>query len=284
MRSGLVGLISLTAAFLLPVVYLVRRYGTRLWRDPDLATAVVLAMFFILFLIDSLFNFFASPVYSASAGALAGFALRAPPEGPPPGPARRPIRLGGAPDQPAARARAEDRERRRNVNPAGPAPVPLASPESGDPAGPPFRYYPARPHVRDAAARRREVLPAGRVGVQPRLLGGRHLPLWGLGPLPALGLPPHPGHHAVPDRQAALAHPAERLHPALGADRPGAVPHPSQQHPHRPERGHRRGLPHLPRGDAGDGPDSRGSRRSGTGSTSTSGPASWAAWSSATPR
>jgi hypothetical protein len=88
-EAGLVGLIALTSAFLVPPLFLIRRYRTRLWRDPVLAPAAVLAVVLPLFIVDSLANFFASPLFPATAGAIAGFALRAPVR------ARRRVRKAG---------------------------------------------------------------------------------------------------------------------------------------------------------------------------------------------
>jgi len=77
-ESGLVGLVGLNALFLLPVIVLVWRYRSRLWRDPALAPAAVVAILLPLVVIDSLLNAFGAPLFSASTGALIGFALRKP--------------------------------------------------------------------------------------------------------------------------------------------------------------------------------------------------------------
>jgi hypothetical protein len=97
-ESGLVGLVGLNAFFLLPVVVLLWRYRSRLWRDPALAPAAAIAVLLPLVVIDSLLNAFGAPLFTASAGAIAGFALRKPM------PARR--RAAGArrPDRPRSRA------------------------------------------------------------------------------------------------------------------------------------------------------------------------------------
>jgi hypothetical protein len=77
-ESGLVGLVGLNAFFLLPVLVLVWRYRSRLWRDPALAPAAIVAVLLPLVVIDSLLNAFGAPLFTASAGAVAGFALRKP--------------------------------------------------------------------------------------------------------------------------------------------------------------------------------------------------------------
>lgn len=77
-ESGLVGLIALNAFFLLPVIVLVWRYRGRLWRDPALAPAAVIAVLLPLVVIDSLLNAFGAPLFTTCAGAVLGFALRRP--------------------------------------------------------------------------------------------------------------------------------------------------------------------------------------------------------------
>jgi len=77
-ESGLVGLVGVNALFLLPVLVLLWRYRARLWRDPVLAPAAVIAVMLPLVVVDSLLNAFGAPLFTASSGALLGFALREP--------------------------------------------------------------------------------------------------------------------------------------------------------------------------------------------------------------
>ncbi len=71
-QFGLVGLISLTAALLLPILLLLRRYPVRVWGHPLVAPAAGLAIVLALFMIDSLFNSMINPIFVLAAGGLTG--------------------------------------------------------------------------------------------------------------------------------------------------------------------------------------------------------------------
>jgi len=69
---GLVGLASVGAALLVPVVVFWMRVPIWLWTLPRLAPAAVLALVVALYAIDNCFNAMVNPVYMLAAGGLAG--------------------------------------------------------------------------------------------------------------------------------------------------------------------------------------------------------------------
>ncbi len=69
-ENGLVGLISMTSALLLPVVMTMYRYPVRLWSSPQIAPAAVLATIILLFTLDSLLNAKIIPLYIVMIGAV----------------------------------------------------------------------------------------------------------------------------------------------------------------------------------------------------------------------
>ena len=74
--KGLVGLISLMASFLLPVVRFVQRYPASLWINYKIAPAAVIAVILVLYMIDCLLNAMVNPVYMVACGGLAGLVLK----------------------------------------------------------------------------------------------------------------------------------------------------------------------------------------------------------------
>jgi hypothetical protein len=73
---GTFGLLALIAQWLtlaLPGLALLWRYPARLWADPRLATAAVLAVALQLWVIDDLLNAMVTPIFPAIAGALVSF-------------------------------------------------------------------------------------------------------------------------------------------------------------------------------------------------------------------
>lgn len=68
--NGLVGLVSLTIATVLPLTLLINRFNVRLWYDPLLAPAAALAILLGLFMVDSLVNAFVTPIYLMAMGGL----------------------------------------------------------------------------------------------------------------------------------------------------------------------------------------------------------------------
>ncbi|MGQ4650680.1 O-antigen ligase domain-containing protein [Lyngbya aestuarii] len=78
-HHGTVGIASLTASMLLPVVSLFWfRYPASLWSNRKVAPAAVLAMVLILFMIDCLLNAMVNPIYVVANGAIAGVILKEP--------------------------------------------------------------------------------------------------------------------------------------------------------------------------------------------------------------
>lgn len=70
-KHGLVGLISLTTAILLPAWLTLKRYPVRYWAHPRAAPAAAMAVLLVLFMVDNLLNAMMNPVYMLVAGALA---------------------------------------------------------------------------------------------------------------------------------------------------------------------------------------------------------------------
>ena len=77
-ETGLVGLASLTAMILLPVVLLLRRVPAARWGHPAAAPAAALAVLLVLYMLDSLANAMPNPIYMLAAGGLGGLTLAAP--------------------------------------------------------------------------------------------------------------------------------------------------------------------------------------------------------------
>ena len=71
-EHGLVGLISFTAALLLPVGLTLKRFPIRFWAHPRVAPAAALAVVLLLYMVDNLLNAMTNPVFMLVAGALAG--------------------------------------------------------------------------------------------------------------------------------------------------------------------------------------------------------------------
>ncbi len=82
-ETGLVGLVSITAMMLVPVLLVTARFRRRLLLDPALASVAALAVLVGITMVDSLFNAFTSPLVIAASGGLLGLAAVG---------ARRPLR------------------------------------------------------------------------------------------------------------------------------------------------------------------------------------------------
>lgn len=76
-QFGVLGLASVTAAMLLPVLRLASRLRDRRRSQAATAPALVLALIVCLYLIDSLFNAMINPIYTVAAGALAALDVEA---------------------------------------------------------------------------------------------------------------------------------------------------------------------------------------------------------------
>jgi len=77
-KYGLIGLISMTLALLLPVMILAWRIPVRYWSHPGAAPAAALAMLLTLHMCDMLFNAMVNPIFILCAGGVTGlgFSLR----------------------------------------------------------------------------------------------------------------------------------------------------------------------------------------------------------------
>jgi tetratricopeptide (TPR) repeat protein len=71
-QSGLIGLSSLIAMHLLPIVMLMRRHPVSTWTQPDVAPAAALAVLIALVMIDDLSNAMLNPIYALIIGGLSG--------------------------------------------------------------------------------------------------------------------------------------------------------------------------------------------------------------------
>ena len=75
--NGLVGLVSLTASLLLPVIgFCLSVYPAKTWFEPKIAPAAVLAVALLLFMLDSLLNHMFNPVFPLISGGLSGLVLK----------------------------------------------------------------------------------------------------------------------------------------------------------------------------------------------------------------
>ena len=75
--NGLVGLISLTLALLLPSASLfILRYPASYWSHPKVAPAAVLAVALILYMLDCIINAMTNPIFALVSGAISGLVLK----------------------------------------------------------------------------------------------------------------------------------------------------------------------------------------------------------------
>lgn len=75
-ENGLVGLVSLFSAMLLPVVALFwSRCPARLWTHPQVAPAVGVAVALVLYMLDCILNAMINPIYILACGGIAGLVL-----------------------------------------------------------------------------------------------------------------------------------------------------------------------------------------------------------------
>jgi hypothetical protein len=71
-NHGLVGLISMTLAILMPVFLLLRSYPASSWGSPEVAPAVALSVLLALYMVDNLLNAMVNPIFIIVAGGVAG--------------------------------------------------------------------------------------------------------------------------------------------------------------------------------------------------------------------
>jgi len=74
--KGLVGLFSISAALLLPVVVLCWRYPAQYWFNPKVAPAIAVAVTVTLYMNDNLINSMFNPVFPLVSGGIAGLVLQ----------------------------------------------------------------------------------------------------------------------------------------------------------------------------------------------------------------
>jgi O-antigen ligase len=74
--NGVIGVISITASLLLPVIGFVQRYPAFLWHNRKVAPAAALAVLLVLYMVDCLLNALINPIYILTSGGIAGLALK----------------------------------------------------------------------------------------------------------------------------------------------------------------------------------------------------------------
>ena len=74
--NGAVGVISLIASLLLPVIGFLQRYSTNLWFNPKLAPAASLTVLLALYVLDCVLNSMINPIYTLACGGIAGLVLK----------------------------------------------------------------------------------------------------------------------------------------------------------------------------------------------------------------
>lgn len=74
--NGVVGLASLTASLLLPIIKFLQRYPARMWFNRQVAPAAALTVILVLYVIDCLLNAMLNPIYILACGGIAGVAIR----------------------------------------------------------------------------------------------------------------------------------------------------------------------------------------------------------------
>ena len=76
-QNGTVGLVSVFVAMLLPTFSLFwMRYPARLWANKRVASAAVIALMTVLYMVDCLINAMINPIYILAAGGIAGLVLK----------------------------------------------------------------------------------------------------------------------------------------------------------------------------------------------------------------
>ena len=111
---GVVGLVALTSALLLPALLVFRRYPPRYWTHPAVASPVVLALLVVLYVADCLFNAMLNPIYLVITGGMVSLVIRG-----------RGVTVIGS------RAVRELPRARSGARVQGSVPVGIANPESG---------------------------------------------------------------------------------------------------------------------------------------------------------
>jgi tetratricopeptide (TPR) repeat protein len=124
--NGYVGLVSMTAALLAPVVVFLRRFPVERWTQPDFAPATTIAVILNLYTLDGLSNAMLNMIYIIAAGGLANIVSA--------GPIQRSGRLKGERDSAAIMPGSRLELSSRSANPSrvmlGLAGATAAQPES----------------------------------------------------------------------------------------------------------------------------------------------------------
>lgn len=74
--NGAVGVISLTASLLFPVVRFLQLYRASLWHNPKVAPVAALAVLLTLYMVDCVLNAMINPIYILACGGITGFVLK----------------------------------------------------------------------------------------------------------------------------------------------------------------------------------------------------------------
>jgi hypothetical protein len=103
-QFGLIGLISITTALLMPIWLVAWRIPVRFWKNPGAAAPAAMAMLLTLHMCDNLFNAMVNPIFIMCAGGLTAlsFTFRSPAEFAPPKPRPKPPESAALPFPPGA--------------------------------------------------------------------------------------------------------------------------------------------------------------------------------------
>lgn len=74
--NGTVGVVSLTASMLIPVIGFLLRYPANLWFNRKVAPAAALTVLLALYMLDCFLNAMVNPIYMLACGGIAGAALK----------------------------------------------------------------------------------------------------------------------------------------------------------------------------------------------------------------
>ncbi|MDX2232530.1 MAG: O-antigen ligase domain-containing protein [Leptolyngbyaceae cyanobacterium bins.349] len=74
--NGVFGLVTMTAAILVPSIAFLLRYPARLWKNPNIAPAAALTVCIILYMLDCVLNAMVNPIFMLAGGGLAGVAIQ----------------------------------------------------------------------------------------------------------------------------------------------------------------------------------------------------------------
>lgn len=75
---GLVGLVCVFGIHLLPILLLIYRFPPRLWQHPLISPTIGLAVLVAMYMLDCLLNWMPNPIFTMTAGAVAGLRMPTP--------------------------------------------------------------------------------------------------------------------------------------------------------------------------------------------------------------